>query len=76
MSKNYSRRLNRLFKDRLKLLKEFPELGKPTNEKNLRLLTVLHYNLFYRIEVKEILVVGIWDSRRDPREGSAFLEDI
>ncbi len=47
-------------------LPEHPHLGKQTEKEHLRVLIRGMYEIFYRIEPDAIIVVAIWDSRRDP----------
>lgn len=46
-SKFYSKKLNKLFKEAVKLVSEYPQIGKQTDNKNARIKIVfkLSYNL-------------------------------
>ena len=65
-SKSFSLKLNRLFIDNLKLLSSKPNLGRKTKFKNVRVKIIRNYLLFYEIFENEILVLSIWDGRRNP----------
>ena len=39
-SNSYSRKLNELFKEAVKLIADYPEIGKPTDDKNARIKIV------------------------------------
>lgn len=65
-SKSYSLKLNRLFVTELKTLSLTPEIGKKTKFKNVRARIIRDYLLFYEILDNELVVLSIWDSRRNP----------
>lgn len=64
-SKTFSIKLNKLIIENLNLLATNPDLGKKTNLDNIRVQIVRDYLLFYEILDNEILVLSLWDSRRD-----------
>jgi len=65
-SKNYSIKLARLFKEAIKLISNYPEIGKPTDEVNVRIKVVRDYFLIYEVEKDQISILTIWDSRQNP----------
>ena len=65
-SKTYSQKLDRLFDKKLSNTAKYPESGKKTDYKNIRIKIVSHYMIFYRIQENYIEVVRIWDPRRNP----------
>ena len=65
-SKTYSRKLSILFKEKVALIRSQNYIGKPTNYKDVRATLVHHFTLFYKITEQEIIIVGIWDNRRNP----------
>lgn len=65
-SKAYSQRLNRKIKDRIKLLKSNPLLGKRTEFNNARLISFGHYSIIYRKIYNQIFIIGFWDNRQNP----------
>lgn len=67
-SKTYSRKLNRLFKEAISMLKDHPHLGRKTNIDNVHIKIVRQYLIIYKIQVNDILIVRIWDGRRNPDE--------
>lgn len=67
-SKAYSRKLNEQFSQALKLISLYPQIGKQTDDQNLRVKIVSHYLIFYEMKKDTIYVLTIWDSRRDPKE--------
>jgi len=65
-SKEYSKRLNELFKTKTEALKDFPFNGHITNLENVRVLIIEKYLIVYEIFDEEILISRIWDGRRNP----------
>lgn len=65
-SKAYSKKLSALFKAKVELLKSQHYQGKPTDFKDVRATLVSHFSIFYRLNANEIIIVGIWDNRRNP----------
>jgi plasmid stabilization system protein ParE len=65
-SKTYSKKLSALFKEKVELLKSQHYQGKPTDFKGVRATLVSHFSIFYKVNPTEIIVVGIWDNRRNP----------
>jgi len=55
----YSRKLNELIKESLKLISRHPFIGKPTNKENVRVKILKAYLIIYEITPKEIVVVSI-----------------
>ena len=64
-SKKYSKKLNDLFTKRIKLLSEYPEIGRKTSDSKTRVTPVKDYLIMYEFDTKEIIILLIWDSRRD-----------
>jgi peptidyl-tRNA hydrolase len=65
-STSYSIDLNKEFKNHAELLETFHFLGKPTDFIDVRVLIVKNFSMFYKIETENIVVVGIWDNRKNP----------
>lgn len=61
-SLNYSRKLNIAIRERTTLLRQFPEMGKPTNLKTSRAVTMGHYSFIYQKRNLEIIIIGFWDN--------------
>lgn len=66
-SKNYSIKLNKLFDKSINNLADFPEQGKKSDYKNIRIKIVRHYLIFYLIKEDYLEIVRIWDARRNPK---------
>ena len=67
-SKIFSTKLNYLFNQGLSLVCKYPQIGKPTNKPNIRIKIVRGYFLVYEIYDDKIVVLRIWDSRRNPKD--------
>ena len=67
-SKTYSRKLAKQFRARTAYLSKNNYLGKPTDFKDVHVTFVSHFSLFYKVTPSEIIIVGIWDNRRNPED--------
>lgn len=65
-SKTYSRKLNRLFKEAINLIIDYPEIGKRTDLENIRAKIIRDYIMFYEINDDELFILSIWDTRQNP----------
>jgi len=65
-SNTYSKKLNRLFKESIKIITDFPQIGKPTDEADTRIKIVKDYLIVYEETQTQIVILTIWDSRQDP----------
>ncbi|MEX2230580.1 MAG: type II toxin-antitoxin system RelE/ParE family toxin [Cyclobacteriaceae bacterium] len=65
-SNSYSKKLNRLFKESIKIITDFPQIGKPTDEANTRIKIVKDYLIIYEETQTQIVILTIWDGRQDP----------
>lgn len=75
-SKKYSNKLNSLFQETTKLISSYPEIGKPTDTENVRVMLVENYLLIYeQIETDIILILTIWDARQNPDKLSKINSD-
>ena len=67
-SQTYSIKLNRLFKEEIQIISEFPKIGKPTNLKDIRAKIVRDYYIFYQETKDQIFIITIWDTRQNPND--------
>lgn len=65
-SSTYSKKLNAKIRENLNLLKSNPEMGKQTDIASVRNLITNHYEIIYELIENVVLIVMIWDSRRNP----------
>lgn len=64
-STNYSKNLLLAIQKRMDLLAQFPEMGKPTNYPNTKVIAMEHYSIFYQVQ-KSIVITCFWDNRQNP----------
>jgi plasmid stabilization system protein ParE len=64
----YSRKLHQSINKNIKYLKSNPFLGKQSDDPSIRVLITGDYEILYEVFDKLLLIVMIWDSRRDPED--------
>lgn len=67
-SKEYSVRLDEMFKETLQLLSRFPQLGRRVKKRDVQVFVKDHYQIFYLDQEDAIKVLHLWDSRRNPED--------
>ena len=67
-SNTYSKKLNELFKESIKIILDFPQIGKVTDDTKARIKIVRDYLIIYEETETQILILTIWDSRQDPEK--------
>jgi plasmid stabilization system protein ParE len=67
-TKEYSRKLDTMFKESVELLSEFPFLGRQVQNRGERVFVKDHYQIFYLHNEDHIRILHLWDSRRNPEE--------
>lgn len=65
-SVTYSKKLNSKINKSIKLISKNPEIGTLTDYDSVRALVNGNYQIIYEIFEKQILVIMIWDCRRNP----------
>lgn len=65
-STSYSKKLNNLIREALRLISRHPFIGKPTNKKNIKVKILKNHLLIYEITSDEIIVLSVWDCRQKP----------
>lgn len=75
-SKTYSIKLNILFNNAVKLLVDYPNIGERTDYKNVRLKLVRDYWMVYRVTVKNIQILAIWNTNRDPEDFDKLIKSF
>lgn len=73
-STSYSLKLNTKIKSIINLLKTNSHLGKKTEFKNIRAVSLGHYSILYKIMHSKIFITGFWDNRQDPKKLNEFLK--
>ena len=72
----YSKKLNAKIIERISLLKSQPKLGKKSNFKNVRIVSLGHYSILYKFDELKIIIVGFGDNRQNPNKLLEFLQNI
>lgn len=72
---NYSKKLNLFIRERTELLKKHPEMGKETDFRETRTISMGHYTVLYKILKPKIIITGFWDNRQDPEKLLEFLRE-
>jgi len=62
----YSKKLNALFKKAVSLIANHPGIGRKTDFENVPVKLVRDYLIFYEETESQILILTIWDNRRNP----------
>lgn len=70
---DYSKRLLRVFKDSAALIEKQPLIGKNTDMEGVKAFIILNYIIFYELLENHILILMVWDCRRDPEQVKKFL---
>ena len=64
----YCIKLNYLFKQVVKLISNYPQIGKPTSDANARIKVVKDYLVIYQETETTISILTIWDTRQNPEK--------
>ena len=67
-SKTYSKKLIKIFKESVVQISKFPNLGKKTGFYNSRARVIKDDLIVYEEFENEIVVLAIWDTRRNPKK--------
>ncbi len=67
-SKTYSKKLDFRFREAIDLICKYPLVGKPTVKASVRIKIIDNYLLLYEVTANYVVVLRIWDSRRNPEE--------
>ncbi len=65
-SNTYSKKLNELFKESVRIILDFPQIGKVTDDTKARIKIVRDYLIIYEETETQIFILTIWDSQQDP----------
>lgn len=71
---DYSKKLLRVFKDAATVIEKQPKIGKNTDLEGIKGFIVLNYIIFYDVLNSHILILMVWDCRRDPAQVRKFLK--
>lgn len=73
-SNEYPLKLLRLSNEKANQIAINPMLYKAADFPNMRVATMGHYSLFYKITGDTIIITAFWDNRQDPSELLKLLE--
>ncbi len=73
-SNTYSKKLDSRFREAIAIIRDYPQIGKKTDEKNVRIKVVKDYLLIYEETKDSIILLTIWDSRQDPKKLEKILK--
>lgn len=62
----YSQKLYRKIQTEIVVLILQPKVGKKTNKINVRGFLIENYYVFYEINEKHIIILSVWDTRKNP----------
>ncbi len=66
-SKVFSLKLNKLFISSIRDISKRPDIGRKTEFDNVRVKMVREYLIFYEVIKRDLVILSIWDGRRDRR---------
>ena len=64
----YSRKLNSLIEETLRLISKYPLIGRRSDFKNVRVKPAGNFMIVYRVSSEVIEVLALWDCHRNPDE--------
>lgn len=73
-SNTYSKNLDKKFREALNLIRDYPQIGKQTDDQKVRIKIVKDYLLIYEETPDTILLLTIWDSRQNPQQLEKILK--
>lgn len=65
-STTYAEKLIVLVKQRMDLIAKNPELGKPTNHPETRVVAMGNFSIYYKSLNNKIFITSFWDNHQDP----------
>ncbi len=67
-STRYSTKLIKAIGVRIQQLVQHPLSGKETELTGLRITSLGHFSIIYRLTEKQLIILGFWDTRQDPEK--------
>ena len=67
-STNYSKKLNELFNKAIALISNHSAIGRTSQLENIKIKVVRDYLIIYEDASEMILILTIWDTRRNPED--------
>ncbi len=69
----FAEKLISLIKERIHMIEFHPFAYKATTYLDVRVSSLGHFSIYYRITEKEIIILAFWDNRREPSKVLAEL---
>jgi plasmid stabilization system protein ParE len=66
-SKTFSLKLNKLFISSIREIAKRPSIGRKTEFDNVRIKIVREYLVLYEVIKNDLVILSVWDGRRDRR---------
>jgi addiction module RelE/StbE family toxin len=73
-SNTYSKILDKRFREAVNIIRDYPQIGKQTDDQKVRVKIVRDYLLIYEETADSIILLTISDSRQDPKKLEKILE--
>ncbi|WP_317048006.1 type II toxin-antitoxin system RelE/ParE family toxin [Chryseobacterium pennipullorum] len=67
-SKTFSIKLNKLILYNIGLLANHPGIVRKTDVEKVRVKIVRDYLIFYEFSISELIILSVWDGRRENKE--------
>ncbi len=67
-STNYSKKLLKLVTERTLQISENPYIFKATDFNDVRVASLKHFNIYYKVTDKQIIIMAFWDNRQNPKK--------
>lgn len=71
----YSRKLNAEIRKSVKIISKNPFTGIKTNSESIFIIFTGNYQIIYKVIDLTIVIVMIWDSRRNPEDNPPLITD-
>jgi plasmid stabilization system protein ParE len=68
LTKDYAKKISAEINSIVERLSDFEFIGKESDYKKVRIFVFKNYSIYYNVEKKEILIIGISDNRRNPND--------
>lgn len=68
-SADFSIKLDSLIRKTIELIAKHPSIGRPTKINGVRVKGIRSYLIIYEYLENEILILSVWDGRRNPETG-------
>lgn len=74
-SADYSKKLIDIVAERTRQIAENPLLYKATDFQDVRVASLGHFSLYYKVSAQQIIITAFWDNRQNPEKLLRILMD-